>query len=354
MTEFVFNFEAPQSNNTNRDPNAKKIDWDGRTKYLVENCGTADKAETEIFVISGVVDLGLQNQEDAKMEWKGTPEEKAEIEAKAAKGESQEYFQVLDNGKGQMVEYKRWPSKPQRTVAITADNPNRMLNQSQFFSEDGGEDAPLRMLLNNEFYQKPFGKVVNKMGYSLKETIDADKVWSLKNNTILYKIAAATDQLDEGKRFKPGMLGKIIGKPILCEFQVSANKVGDKTYLNEKISFRGAVPSMMKAMIPVLDPKYMYVVNFKGQQNPEVLKNLRQSIITTMQQALDFEGSDIQKALIEIGRIQDHQAGGDNGKEQGNSKPVVSQEANKSQTRAVQQAPQPAPDFDSFDDSLPF
>lgn len=347
MTEFVFNFEAPQSTNTQRDPNAKKIDWDARTKYLVENCGTADKAETEIFIISGVVDLGLQKQEDGKMEWKGTPEQKAEIEAKAAAGESQEYFRVMDNGKGHMLEYKCWPSKPQRTVAITADNPNRMLNQAQFFSEDGGEDAPLRMLLNNEFYQKPIGKVVNKMGYSLKET-NTDGVWSLKNNTILYKIADATGQLDENKRFKPGMLGKIIGKPVLCEFQVSSNKVGDKTYLNEKISFRGAVPSMMKAMIPTLDSKYMYVVNFKGPQNPEVLKNLRQSVITTMQQALDFEGSDIQKALIEIGRIQEPSSASNNQSEQPiNQAPSVKQES-KPQAHPTPQVP----DFDDSD--IPF
>lgn len=342
---FVFNVETPQSANTSDTP-TKQIDWAGRTKYLVEKCGTKDKAQTEVFIISGVIDLGLQSQEDGKSEWKGTEEDKV---AELAKNPNQ-YWEVLPNDKNIPTEYKRWPSKPQQAVAIMADNPRYLLDQEQFFNEDGkpGEERPLRMLLNNEWFVKGVGRTVNKNGYSTKENRNDDGSWSLKNNTILYKLGAATETLTTDKKFKPAQLGALIGKPILCQFQVTSNKVGDKEYLNEKISFKGEVPDMMKSLIPELDPKYLFCVNFKGPQDPEVLKTLRQSVILTMQNALNFEGSDIQKALIEIGKIKASDSN-QNQSEQAIPRPTAPQEPRKVE-------PSPTPQDIDFDDpeSLPF
>lgn len=196
--EFVFNF-TPTHNASASTSDGPKVDWNAYNNYMAEACGTQDKAETEIFIISQIIDLGEHAQEDAKMEWKGTDEEKAEVEAKAARGESQEYFEVLPNDKGIDTLYKRWPARNQRMIAVMADNPNRMLNKGQFFGEEG-EEAPMRMLLNNEWFVQGIGKVVNKMGFTTKEGRNDDGSYSLAPTNTLTKLAAAVDVLDGGGR----------------------------------------------------------------------------------------------------------------------------------------------------------
>jgi hypothetical protein len=339
--KFVFNAPAPTSN-----PETSNIDFDALSKHVVEAVGCADKPEALIGIVSGVIDLGLQAQEDAKMEWKGTDAEKAEVEAKAARGESKEYFEVVPHGQNNVPTLcKRWPVKAQRCVALTVDFPDTLVNRGQFFDENKvGEDLPFRGLLNNEFGQKGVGKVVGKP-YSLREQRNDDGTWGFKNNTILFKLAQATNQLDAQGNFKPARLGNLIGEAAMFNVHVYLNEHAGKNYLNEKLAFNGPVPKAMQKMIPVLDEKFMYMVNFKGEQDLDVLKTLRQSVINTMKQAEDFEGSDVQKALIEIGKVKV----GD-GQAQGADKP---QQATPQQARP-QAEPTPPLDFDNFDDDVPF
>lgn len=337
--KFVFNTPAPtNSENSN-------IDFDAMNQYIVETVGCADKPEAMIGVVSGVIDLGLQAQEDAKMEWKGSDADKAEVLQKVADGKSQEYFEVLDNGKGVMVEYKRWPVKAQRCVALNIDFPDTLINRGKFFDEEGGgEELPFRGLLNNEFGLKGVGKVVGKP-FSTREQRNDDGSWSLKNNTILFKLAQATSKLDEKGNFKPNYLGNLIGQAAMFNVHVFLNEHGGKKYLNEKLSFNGPVPKAMQKMIPVLDEKFMHMVNFDGEQDLDALKQLRQSVINTMKMAENFEGSDVQKALIEIGKIK-----------VGESSPKADtpQATPRQQAPQQQQVPQAPIDFDSFDSDIPF
>lgn len=335
--QFVFNAPAPTSSSNEDRPN---IDFDALAKYVVETVGCADKPEAQIGIVSGVIDLGLQKQEDAKMKWDGDAASEA---AELAKNDKQ-YFETLNDDKGNPVRYKRWPVKSQRCVALNIDFPTIQVNRGKFFDEDGvGEDLPFRGLLNNEFAIKGIGKVVGKP-YSLREQRNDDGTWGLKNNTILYKLAQATNQLQAGN-FKPAMLGNLIGEAGLFNVHVFLNEHAGKQYLNEKLSFNGPVPKMMESMIPKLDEKFMHVVNFTGEQDLEVLKTLRQSVINTMKMAEDFEGSDLQRALIEIGKVK---AG--EGAPQADTTPAPQQA--KPQKAAE---PQPKPiDFDSFDDDVPF
>lgn len=341
--KFVFNAPAPQSN-----PENSNVDFDALGKHVVEQVGCADKPEALIGIVSGVIDLGLQAQEDAKMEWKGTDAEKAEVEAKAARGESKEYFEVVPHGQNNVPTLcKRWPVKAQRCTALTVDFPDTLVNKGQFFDENKvGEELPFRALLNNEFGLKGVGKVVGKP-YSLREQRNDDGTWGFKNNTILFKLAQATNQLDAQGNFKPAMLGNLIGEAAMFNVHVYLNEHAGKNYLNEKLAFNGPVPKAMQKMVPVLDEKHMYVVNFNGEQDLEVLKNLRASVINTMKMAEDFEGSDVQKALIEIGKVKVGDATGTNS----NSTP----QAQPAKPAPQQAAPQADPlDFDSFDDDIPF
>lgn len=320
---FQFNVEQTGNSTSNTNSNRPQVDWDARAKYIVEKVGTQKKAKAMIGIISGLIDLGLQAQEDAKMEWK------EEIPETLREGE---YFETLDNNKGVPTLYKRWPVKPCQQVALTVDFPGVMLNQGQFFGDEDAKERPLRMLLNGEFYIQGVGKVVGKP-YNVKEVKNSDGSWGFKNNTQIYKLASATDQLDEKGNFKPHMLGKLLGKAALFEIQIFLNKASDgKEYLNEKIKLSGQVPDVMVPMIPELPEEYIYGVNFKGEQNPEVLKQLRQSVINTQKLAKNFEGSDLAKALEDRSQKQDVPAN----KEEKESKPDS------------------VPDYDAFDDDIPF
>ena len=331
--QFVFNAQVPTGSNDDR-PN---VNFDEMNAYIVETVGCAEKPEAMIGVVSGVIDLGLQAQEDAKMAWTGDAASEA---AELAKNDKQ-YFETLKDDKGNDVRYKRWAVKAQRCVALNIDFPDTLINRGKYFDEDGvGEELPFRGLLNNEFGLKGVGKVVGKP-FSLREQRNDDGSWGFKNNTILFKLAQATNQL-QGGNFKPAMLGSLIGEAAMFNVHVSLNEHGGKQYLNEKLSFNGPVPKAMQKMIPVLEDRFMHVVNFKGEQDLEVLKTLRQSVINTMKQAEDFEGSDVQKALIEIGKIKE-----------GEAAPNATAAAQPQQAKPSVE-PQKPMDFDSFDDDIPF
>ena len=251
----MFEFNVENTNqNTTQQSDRPQVDWAERAKYIVEKVGTQKKAKAMIGIISGVIDLGLQAQEDAMMEWKGDEESERE---ELAKNPAQ-YFETLPNDKGIPTRYKRWTVKPCQQVALTVDFPGIMLNQGQFFGDADAKEHPLRMLLNGEFYMQGVGKVVGKP-YNIKEVKQSDGSWGFKNNTQLYKLASATDVLDEKGNFKPNMIAKLLGKAALFEVQVFLNKAADgKEYLNEKIKPSGQVPDVMVPMIPTLDPSYIY------------------------------------------------------------------------------------------------
>lgn len=352
----TFTYAAARQPSENTGP---QVNYDEMNKYIVETVGCATKPEALIGIVSGVIDLGLQKQDDAKMEWKGTPAEKAEIEAKAARGETQEYFEVVPHGQNNVPTLcKRWPVKAQRSVALTFDVPTIMINRGKFFDENGvGEDLPFRGLLNNEFGVKGIGKQVGKP-FSLREQRNDNGTWSLKNNTILHKIAQAVDALDKDGNFKPAYLGDLIGKAAMFNVQVSTTKVGDKEYLNEKMSFGGPVPKMMIDMgaVPKLSDDFLYMINFTGENDPIALRNLRQSVIVSMMQAEDFIGSDVERQLIEIGKIKEGDAAALQAKlGLEPSTAPANQQAPRPQPVAQQPAEQaPAIDFDDFDSDIPF
>ncbi len=328
---FEFNVENVNTNTANNS-DRPQVDWDARAKYIVEKVGTQKKAKAMIGIISGVIDLGLQAQEDAKMEFKGDEaDEAAELEKNP-----EQYFETLPNDKGVPTRYKRWKVKPCQQVAFTVDFPGVMINQGQFFGDEDSKEHPLRLLLNGEFYIKEIGKVVGKP-YNVKEVRNDDGSWSFKSNTQIHKLASATDVLDEHGRFKPHMIGKLLGKAALFEVQVFLQESGGKHYLNEKIKLSGQVPDVMVPMIPELPQEYIYGVNFKGVQDPKILKQLRQSVLNTMRMAQNFEGSDIQKAL-------DALKSGSQKEEP--SVPVAKEKLSKQEKEE--------PDVDSFDETLPF
>lgn len=345
MSRFQFQTDTPVST-------GPSVNFDELGQYVFETVN-APEPDARIMIVSGIVDLGFQKQEDAKMEWTGTDAQRAEIEAKAAAGETKEYFEVVPHGQNNIPTLcKRWPVKDLREVAIFVDDPATMINRGKFFDEDGvGEELPYRMMLNNEFYQKGIGKIPGR-AINLKEHRDDAGNWGFKNNTILYKIGQAVGALDAQKQMKPQYLGNLIGKAILCNVTVTLNEGSDgKKYLNEKIGFNGPVPKAMIPLIPVLDDKHMFMINMKGENDPEAVKNLRQSCINVIKQASNFAESDLRQQLIAAGKIKEDEGNltSGNGETPQASKPEASRPAPQQQA-----TPQPALNFDNFDDDIPF
>lgn len=340
--QFTFN-DTPSFSNSNQE-NRPQIDYNALTKHIVEAVGASEKPEAMIGVVSGVISLGLQKQEDAKMLVTGMSEE--DQAAELVKNPNQ-YFESLPDDKGVTQLYKRWAVKDQQAVAVTVDFPGTPVNKGKYYGEGEGEELPYRMLLNGEFYQAGIGKIVGKP-YSLREQFnESTKSWGLKNNTILYKLAQAVGALDQQGNFKPAYLGNLIGKAAMFNVHVSTNEAGGKTYLNEKISFNGPVPKMMQAMIPTLDDKHLYMINFKGEQDEEAIKNLRYSVINTMKLASNFVGSDVEKALMAAGKITASTSANDTPEN------VKAPEQAPVASKSVQQAPAASFDEDEFSD-LPF
>ena len=347
----MFDFQ----NEERKESTGTQIDWDARREYMVANCGTADASESTIAIISSIVDCGLQVQEDAKMEFNGTPADEAKVlaeEQEKYNREPTQYFETLEDDKGVMKRYKRWPVEPVRSYAVFVDIPGIMLDQGQFFGEEPGTLRPLRLMLNGEWNEAGAGKIVNKRGYVIREkkfeTKDGNKYGLAKTNT-LHKLAEATDNLNEYGLFKPNMLGSLLGKAVLVDYRVFTTESGGKKYLNERVSLQGKVPSMMKAMIPTLDKQFITGVAFKGVQNEATLKEVRQSVINTMKMATDFKGSTLEAALIKIGKVKAADAAPQQTQQAEPQKPAAQEKP-----VAQQQAPAPKADFDAFDDDLPF
>lgn len=326
------------------------VDYSALNKHVFETV-EAPEADARIMIISGIVDLGYQKQEDAKMKWEGTDAQRAEIEEKAARGDSQEYFEVVPYGQNNIPTLcKRWPVKDQREIAIFADDPTRLVNKGQFFDvEGGGEALPYRMMLNNEFYNKDMGGKIPGRAISLKEQRNDDGTWSFASNSMLHKLGQATGALVNGK-MKPEYLGNIIGKAVLCNVTVNITKSGDKEFLNEKIGFTGPVPSMMKAMIPTLDDKHLFMVNMKGQNDLDAVKNIRVSCLNIIKRASNFAESDLRKQLIEVGKIKEDEGNLSGATQEAPSAGPVSRQPD----RKVEQASTPAVNFDAFDQDIPF
>jgi hypothetical protein len=245
MSKFQFQTDVPVRN----EEAGPVVNFDELNKYVFETVN-APTPDARIMIISGIVDLGYQKQEDAKMVFTGDAAAEA---AELAKNDKQ-YFETLPNDQGVPTRYKRWAVKDQREVVIFADDPQTLINRGKFFDENGvGEELPYRMMLNNEFTQKGIGRIPGR-AINLKEHRNDDGTWGFKNNTILFKIGQAVGALDAQGNMKPQYLGNLIGKAILCNVTVTLNEGNDgKKYLNEKIGFNGPVPKMMLPMVPTLD-----------------------------------------------------------------------------------------------------
>lgn len=271
--------------------NKHKVDWEGLNKYIVETCNLQNE-EVLTGIISGVYDLGVQEQEDAKQEFKGTEEdERAEI---AKSGDV--YFETLmDYESKTMKRYKRWPQKPVQSVAFSVDFLDVMLDKAPFFGQESNP-KPLRLLLGGEFVLSGGTKIVAKpQPIVIRKNDKTGNRWSFMPNSTIYKLAVGTKVINSGDAFTGDMIDQLLGKAAQFKVRVFFNKDG---FYNEKCAFAAGLARGNKA--PEFDPSLLHIVQFDADNKEEDLKQLRISVRNTMARAKDYEGSKLKVQLDNI------------------------------------------------------
>lgn len=276
----------------------KEVDWDKLNLHVIEAAGTAKKSRSIPGVISGIIDLGEQNREDAEIEFTGTPEE----EAKIIEEKPNTYFENDRNGKRVM----RYPQKPVQQIAVTVDFPQIIVDKGQFFGNSNPQ--PLRLLLNGEFTLSDGTRVVGRP-FSIVETkFDAEKTWAFAKNSGIHKLADAVEILDSQGLFKKDRVGELLGKVALFQFRVymkPSKKDPSKSFFTEEIKLAGLVPEGL--VIPEFEESILYGVNLYGENSEADVKQLRASVRNTIMRANNYEGSDL-KALFDANAPQGQQS----------------------------------------------
>lgn len=278
----------------------KEVDWDKLNQHVIDAAGTANKARSIPGIISGIIDLGEQNREDAEIEFKGTPEEEEAIKAE----KPNTYFENDRDGKRVM----RYPQKPVQQIAITVDFPQITVDKGQFFGNSNPQ--PLRMLLNGEFTLSEGTRVVARP-FSIVESkhdIGGGKsTWAFAKNSMLHKLAEATEILDANKLFRKDNVGELLGKAALFQFRCymkPSKKDPSKSYFTEEIKLAGLIPEGLEA--PAFDEAILYGVNLFGENAEADVKQLRASVRNTIERANNYEQSDL-KALFDANAPQGQQ-----------------------------------------------
>lgn len=266
----------------------KQVDYDALNAHLIHASGTATKSRSIPGIVSGIIDLGIQEREPFEGPWN---------EKDAAKPGAEEF---LDNKGKRSI---RVPLKPVQQIAITIDFPQILVNKGQFFGDGPGEELPLRMLLNGEFgFHDDNRKWVStvRRGFVVSEIRDEKtNRWAISKQNSLHKLADAAGILDEDGLFVKERIGELLGTAAQFQMRVYLKPgSGSKQYLTEEIKLAGQVPEGVP--VPILDERHLIGINFTGENNPEEVKKLRRSIRNSIKLASNYSTSDIKKIIDEI------------------------------------------------------
>lgn len=271
-----------------------KVDFDALNKYVVETAGLQNR-EVLVGVVSSIVDLGTQAQEDAAMPFIGTAEDEAAEIAKNPNTYFEDGFDPNDPKRKKQVRLKRWPQKPVQAVAISVDFPDILLDKGQFFGSDEGEEKPLRLWLGGSFYIPEVGMVVGRPT-PLKVTKNTKDQWSFNKKHLFYQMASAAKLIDASKDevFLPKDIDKLVGQAFCFEAQVFFKETKGKEYFTEYVKFVSGLGRGQKA--PDCEVSHN-LIQFNQENDPAALKELRNHVKNTIKRASNYEGSKIQAQL---------------------------------------------------------
>ena len=283
------------------------VDFDQLNEYVVETA-ECQQPETLNGVIVGIIDLGNQRLPDAEYDVDSGDEDLSveELEVKyadeIAAGKISKFDFVKDwsTRPPKEVVKKFVPQKDRQCITYAVDFMDIMLDKGQFFGEKS-EPKPLRMYFGGQYYHQGLKKMIVQNLLPLKITNIAkdnsnEKIWSLSTKSQLHKMAVASKIINTGEAFLPDQIDELLGKTLQFKVQIGFNEKGDKKYYFEKMSFVGSLQRKDKPFENV----DTFLIQMDEPNDPEALKQIRKHLLNTMEMATNFEGSALQKQLLEV------------------------------------------------------
>ena len=297
-------FKTSAVSTTSNNSDRPQVNFDDLNNYVVETA-ECEQPETLNGVIVGIIDLGNQKLPDAEYnvdngdEVLSIEELTSKYQKEIDSGEVTKFDMAYDSDTKSRKIKKFVPQKDRQCVTYAVDFMDIMLDKSQFFGEKS-EPKPLRLYFGGSFYNTHSKKMIVQNLLPLKIANIAkdpknDKVWSLNPKSQLHKMAVASKLINTGDAFLPDNIDELLGKTLQFKVQIGFNEKGDKKYYFEKMSFIGALQRKDK---PFEDVE-TFLIQMDSENDPEALKNLRKHIISTQEMATNFEGSILQKQLLE-------------------------------------------------------
>lgn len=271
------------------------VDFDAINRYRVEAAGLQER-ETVPGYVASIVDLGIQKQPDAEVEFVGTAEEEEAIMAEMP----DTYFKDGKNqDTKQDVRLKCWPQKPQQCVVLAIDFPDIIVDMAKAYGEES-KPLPLRLYTGGQFYIPTQGMIVARPTPLRVVNLDKTrktKKWSLAQNNMLHKMAVAAKLIKPDEVFLPQRIDELLGKAFQFDAQVYMKQSGQKEYFTEYLKFSAALGRGQSVAELETTP---IVVEFDEDNTDEAIKELRQHVINTIKQAENFKGSAIEKQLAKV------------------------------------------------------
>ena len=300
-------FKVTVSNTTSTNQDRPQVDYAALDQYVVDTA-ECQQPETLNGVIVGIVDLGNQRLPDAEYDVDSGDEsltveeltEKYTAEIESGKVSKFDIVKDWSTRPPKEVIKKFVPQKDRQCITYAVDFMDIMLDKSQFFGEKS-EPKPLRLYFGGSFYNTHSKKMIVQNLLPLKITNIAkdpktQKLWSLSPKSQLHKMAVAAKLINTGEAFLPDNIDELLGKTLQFKVQIGFNEKGDKKYYFEKMSFIGALQRKDKPFEDV----DTFLIQMDSENDPEALKNLRKHLLNTMEMATNFEGSALQKQLLEV------------------------------------------------------
>ena len=300
-------FKVTVTNTTPTNQDRPQVDYAALDQYVVDTV-ECQQPETLNGVIVGIVDLGNQRLPDAEYDVDSGDEsltveeltEKYATEIESSKVSKFDIVKDWSTRPPKEVIKKFVPQKDRQCITYCVDFPDVMLDKSQFFGEKS-EPKPLRLYFGGSFYNTHSKKMIVQNLLPLKITNIAkdpktQKLWSLSPKSQLHKMAVASKLINTGDAFLPDNIDELLGKTLQFKVQIGFNEKGDKKYYFEKMSFIGALQRKDK---PFEDVE-TFLIQMDSENDPESLKMIRKHILNTMEMATNFEGSALQKQLLEV------------------------------------------------------
>lgn len=270
-----------------------EVDYDALNKYVVEtaNC---ESPEVLTGVVAGLIDLGIQEQNDAEIVFTGNEDDEINIIAE----KPTTYFRDgIEPKTKKPCRFKCYPQKAIQSVVLAIEFPEIQLDKGKFFGDNSGETKPLRVFLGGQYYNSTTKKMQVQRPTPLKIGKNNDGKWSFNSLHMFHKMAVAAKLIQPNGVFLPQEIDKLVGQAFQFELQIFNKEAKGKFYYTEKVSFKSGLGRGQSA--PEL-PTETFVVQFNEENDAKALKEVRSHVLNTIRAAKNFEGSPIQKQLDAI------------------------------------------------------